>query len=203
LAAVFAFAGVLNAFAMTGPVFTIESWIAGATGVRHELPILLLLFVLGLGALPLGAVLAAAAATRALRRTAAPLRVVASRYVWTLVPVGLGIWIAHYAFHFLTGIFTVFPVAQSAARDLFGWSLLGAPRWTWVGLPAGAVYPIEIGFLLLGVAGSAAVATDVAQRESPDRVGPAAAPWAALALVLGFAAGWVLSLPMEMRGTVL
>ena len=75
------------------------------------------------------------------------------RYTYGLVPMGFGMWLAHYGFHFLTGLYTVIPVTQSALASL-GWPVLGEPRWTLTGLPANIVLVIEIGFLLLGFAGS-------------------------------------------------
>jgi hypothetical protein len=43
-------------------------------------------------------------------------------------------WLAHYSFHFLTGLYTIISVMQSALATL-GWPLLGEPRWTLTGLP--------------------------------------------------------------------
>ena len=59
-------------------------------------------------------------------------------------------WLAHYGFHFLTGLYTVIPVTQSALASL-GWPVLGEPRWTLTGLPPNIVQMIEIGFLMLGI----------------------------------------------------
>ena len=80
------------------------------------------------------------------------------RYTYGLVPMGFGMWLAHYGFHFLTGLYTFIPVTQSALASL-GWPVLGEPRWTLTGLPANIVLVIEIGFLLLGFAGSLTLST--------------------------------------------
>ena len=80
---------------------------------------------------------------------------------------------------------------------------LTAPLWAWAGLKPGAVYPIELGLVLLGLMGSLATAGAVAQREHPRAPLRAAAPWAALVVALACASIWVLSQPMEMRGTSL
>jgi hypothetical protein len=45
-----------------------------------------------------------------------------------LAPLGFGVWIAHYAFHFLSGFWAFVPVIQSALADL-GWSVLDVPCW--------------------------------------------------------------------------
>ena len=90
-------------------------------------------------------------------------------------------------------------MTQSAVIDIAGRAWLGAPRWTWVGMPPGEVFPIQLGLLALGSAGSMAVAYLIAERESSARVLPAAAPWIAVTLLLFVAAVWMLAQPMEMR----
>src|SRR4030095_13970651 len=66
------------------------------------------------------------------------------QYAYVLVPLGFGIWLAHYGFHFLTGLYTVIPVTQNAAASL-GWPVLGTPRWSLVGLPKNVVHAFEYG----------------------------------------------------------
>lgn len=111
-------------------------------------------------------------------------------------------WLAHYSFHFLTGLYTVVPVAQSAAARV-GWTLFGSPRWTWLGIPMRFVQPLEIGFLVLGLAGSLLVIHELAESDCTERPLRAFAPWAAVALVLWVAAIWMMFQPMDMRGTFL
>jgi hypothetical protein len=103
----------------------------------------------------------------------------------------------------LTGIWTFVPVAQSAAAELFGRPVLGAPFWTMVGMPAPSVYPIELGFLALGLLGSLLVAYRLAEKNAPARLWGAFTPWATLALLMWLSAMWLLAQPMEMRGTIL
>jgi hypothetical protein len=121
-------------------------------------------------------------------------------YAVALLPFGFGRWIAHYAFHLLTGALTIVPVTQSAVADLFGWPAFGDPWWRWAGMRPGAVFPIQIGFVMLGTIGSLAVAHGISAREHPHSPGLATMPWAVLVLLLAAAALWVLSNPMEMRG---
>jgi hypothetical protein len=203
LVVVFAFGGLLNAFGMTGPAYTLQDALAGATGLRLESLLLALVFVAALVVLPLILLGSAAAATRRLAPTGRSWGRVATEYAYALVPLGFGIWIAHYGFHLLTGLLTILPVTQSAAADLFGRPVLGEPLWTWAGMRPGAVYPLEMGFLLLGALGSIATAHGLSQRDSPDRAGRATAPWALVIVVVAGAAVWILSQPMEMRGTAL
>jgi hypothetical protein len=124
------------------------------------------------------------------------------RYSYGLVPMGFGMWLAHYGFHFLTGLYTIIPVTQNAFASL-GWPLLGEPRWTLTGLPANAVQVIEIGFLVLGFAGSLAVTHGLAEEDSPATPLRAFIPWAAVCAVLFSAALWLIFQPMEMRATLM
>ena len=200
---VFTFGALLNAFGMVSPVYAVQSWIAERLHVQSELPVLGILFVIVLVVEPAILLGLAAWATRRAVGRAERLLEVGVRYAYALVPLGFGVWVAHYAFHFLTGLLTFVPVAQNAAADA-GFAILGEPRWSLGGLPERVVYPIEIGFLVLGLVGSWIAAWHIAERDTDGaRVWRAFAPWAVLALALFGAALWLLSQPMEMRGTFL
>ena len=67
-----------------------------------------------------------------------PLLPLATRFSYALVPLGFGIWLAHYSFHLLTGL----------------WTWPGAPDLGWIGLSAERVQPLELGFLGLGLVGA-------------------------------------------------
>jgi hypothetical protein len=198
---VFAFGALLNAFAMVRPVYEVEQRLARMMSVSSEAPVLLLMFVLGLGIGPAVLLTAAAGASRLLSRPdRGSIGADVVNFAIALVPIGFGLWLAHYSFHLLTGVWTILPVTQSAAADLFGRAMLGNPLWGLAGMRAGAVFPLQIGFVMLGAFGSLAVAYGIAEREHPAR--PAAAiPWVVLVLVIAAAAIWVLSQPMEMRGS--
>ena len=71
------------------------------------------------------------------------------------------------------------------------------------GLAEAAVYPIEVGLIGLGLMGSLLTCYQIAAREHPQRVWHAFSPWAVLCVALTAAAVWLLSQPMEMRGTFL
>jgi hypothetical protein len=137
-----------------------------------------------------------------LARSREPLLTHVARFAWSLVPLGFGVWAAHYAFHLLTGLWTFVPVAQNALADL-GAPLLGEPSWGRGGLDVRFVQPIELGLLVLGLLGSLGVGLRIARREAPGRARAAFAPWAALHALLFATAVWLLSQPMEMRGTFL
>ena len=204
LAVVFTFGALLNAFAMTAPAYAFEDWLSRTLRVTSEAPVLAVMFACALVVLPLLLLGGAAFVTRLLvgsRQRALALDVV--RYAVVLVPIGFGLWLAHYAFHLLTGVLTIVPVVQSAAADALGVFLLGEPRWRWAGLQPGTVFPIQLGFVLLGTFGSIAAARGVSDREHFDRPAAATLPWIVVVAAIALAALWVLLQPMEMRGVAL
>jgi hypothetical protein len=124
------------------------------------------------------------------------------RYSYSLVPLGFGIWLAHYSFHFLTGLYTFIPVAQSAFVD-FGWAILGQPHWSSPGFAPNVVQLFEFGFITLGLLGSLLVSYSIAATDEVAHPVRVFVPWATLALVMAGAAFWLLSQPMEMRAVML
>jgi polyferredoxin len=200
LSVLFVFGAMLNAFAMVAPVHHVERWLAETIGSASESVVLGCLFVLGLGVAPVLLLGTAAGLTRILARDAAvSIGRVSMRYSYGLVPFGFGMWLAHYGFHLLTGALTVVPVTQSAAIDLTGWAALGDPMWRWAGMRPAAVFPIQLGCILLGVTGSLAVMHLISLRDYPDR-SRATVPWAIVVVLLAATAIWILFQPMEMRG---
>jgi len=214
LVTVLTFGAYLNAFAMIRPVYALQEGLARLLETASPTPGLLLIFATGLLLLPAILLGGAAALTRRLGAPSAPLGEIARRYVWALVPMGFGMWLAHYAFHFLTGALTIVPVMQSFLADvgLYG----GEVRWDLGPLvPQGWLFPIEAALLYLGATGSIIAAVRISQdhlaglrRRTGKRSGPnaalaAAAPWMLLTLLLlGFGI-WILVQPMEMRGTMM
>jgi hypothetical protein len=200
LAVLFAFGALLNALAMTSPVYALEQSIGRVMRVSSELPVLAVVFAAVLGIIPSVLLTGAATVSPLLTKsTEQPLSLEVVNYAFALLPFGFGVWLAHYTFHLLTGLMTIVPVAQSAAVDLFGRAVLGEPLWRWGGLRPGAVFPVQIGFVLLGTLGSIAVAYGISEREHADRPLLAAAPWAIVLLAMTATALWILSSPMEMR----
>jgi hypothetical protein len=207
LAVVFTFGALANAFGMVSPVYVVEAWLGRLLSVSNPAAILGIIFAVLLIIAPVMLLGAAAWFTRALpirmsRGSTLGLVPLAVRYSYALVPMGLGMWLAHYSFHFFTGILTIVPVTQSAFADL-GAHLFGAPRWTWTGLPVRVVRPIELGFLLLGFAGSFLVAQQLSEEDSPADPIRALAPWAAVCVLLLVVSVWLMFQPMEMRATLM
>jgi ferredoxin len=214
LVLVFTFGAMLNAFGMVSPVWVARAWIAARLGFHHDpqsppdataalfqgtatLGVLFLLLLVVEPFLLLGG---AAWLARRLGGLRQPLIPLATRFAYALAPLGVGIWLAHYSFHFFTGLWTFVPVAQGALADA-GLPLLGHPNWRLTGLSPQLIHPLELAFLALGLLGSLLVAWRIAQREAPQRALPVFLPWAALCLLLWASALWLLAQPMEMRGT--
>jgi cytochrome c oxidase assembly factor CtaG len=130
---------------------------------------------------------------------------VATRFSYAFVPLGFGMWLAHYSFHFLASFDGTIPALQRFWSDL-GWAALGDPEQGCACCtPVANWLPrLEILFLDLGLLLSLYSAYRIALTQS-QRLSQALrllAPWALL-MVLLFAAGiWIVLQPMQMRGTM-
>jgi cytochrome c oxidase assembly factor CtaG/ferredoxin len=196
LVVVLVFGGFANAAGMVAPVMEWQEQLAGLAGVRSRFLATTVFYLLALVVVPALAIGGAAVLSRWWGRWRATSLEVATRFAYALVPLGFGMWLAHYCFHFLTGFDTVGPVAQRFALDL-GLTWLGNPTWGCACCRPVAEWllPLEILFLDVGVL----LSLYAAYRLAPTL--KAVAPWALL-IVLLFAVGvWVLFQPMQMRGT--
>jgi hypothetical protein len=202
LAIVFGFGALLNAFGMVSPIYAFEQWLAKLFRVNTEFPVLASVFVAVLVVEPLLLIGVATWITRVWGGSRRPWLSLAVRYSYALVPIGFGIWLAHYSFHFLTGLYTFIPVTQSAFAD-FGWAILGQPHWSLSGLSPNVVQLFEFGFITLGLLGSLLVSYSIAVTEEVVHPVRVFIPWALLSLMMAVAAFWLMSQPMEMRGIVL
>jgi hypothetical protein len=202
LVIVFCFGALMNAFGMVSPVYTVEAWLGRLLHIQQEAPILGLLFAVFLIIEPLILLGGAAWLTRAWAGVPGKWLSVTVRYTYSIAPLGFGMWLAHYGYHFFTGLYTIVPVTQNALADL-GWPFLGAPRWTLVGLPKIIVEPLDFGFLLLGLAGSLLVAWRLAEDDSEEHPVRAFTPWAAVCVILFAASVWLILQPMDMRATMM
>ena len=202
LAVVFTFGALLNAFGMVSPVYAVQGWLAGLLHARGEAPVLGLLFALALVVEPVLLLGAAAWVTLKWGGRRGALLPTVVKYSYALIPLGFGVWLSHYGFHFLTGLYTFVPVTQGALAWA-GWSILGEPLWGVAGLPERFVYPVELGLLGLGLLGSLLLVYRLADTDEAAHPRRVFAAWAALCLLLWASALWLLSQPMEMRGTFL
>jgi len=203
LVVVFVFGGLLNAFAMVEPGVAAGRWLGGMMGASSEAPALAVLFAIALILVPVLLLGTAAAWTRLLARSTAGSTVeTAVRYAYALVPVGFGVWLAHYGYHLLTGAMTIVPATQSAVVLAVGWPVFGEPLWGWTGMRPGSVLPLQYGAVLLGTLGSLGLAWLISERDHPSLAVRAAIPWCATVVALGLVAAWILSQPMDMRAMI-
>jgi ferredoxin len=210
LVLLFSFGAFINAFAMIKPVYGLQAQLARWLGTSAHAPGLAVIFLLGLIVLPAMLVTLAGLATRHLsgpQRISTPTAI--GRFAYALVPMGFGMWLAHYAFHFLTGGLTIVPVIQSFLADIGLFA--GRVRWGLGPLvPTDWLFPIEAILLYLGATGSLITAFQIARDQAGDahpdgRTGALrmALPWAVVVLMMLAAGLWILVQPMEMRGTLM
>ena len=222
LIVVLAFGAYANAAGMVAPVLEWRDQLApvlGGTDCQSVLPTSLF-YLFGLLVLPVFMVGTAAVLSRWLGQLKESWLEVASRFAYALAPMGFGMWLAHYSFHFLASFDAVTPALQRFAGDLG--LALGKPEWRYAccrpvanWLPHLEILFLDLGLLLSLYSGYRIALTEspVGAR-SPDHVGAPSpdraptwalkvfAPWALL-MVLLFAAGvWIVLQPMEMRGTM-
>jgi hypothetical protein len=163
-------------------------------------------YLLALVVLPLVTVGGSATLSRRWGRLPGTWLSVATRYSFTLAPLGFGMWLAHYSFHFLTSYDTAVPTAQRFAIDR-GWTLLGEPVWlgSCCRVAAGWLLRLEVLVLEVGMLLSLYIGWRLSLARCPGlrQALKALLPWAVLVVLL-FAAGvWIVFQPMQMRGTLL
>lgn len=200
-----AFMGLLNAFGMVPPVYALLENIARTTGIHAEWILLLGLFAVGNlllpGLLSVGAAWLTLKLTRIKRRPHV-LRDIFAAFAPAFVPVGVGIWAAHYGFHFVIGALTIVPIFQNFLLD-HGIVLLGQPNWGLAGLLTPEQFaPVQVILIIGGYLGSMLAARGVAMRRFGKNAQVAWLPWALLLLGMMLFAVWLFSQPMEMRGTI-
>ena len=208
LAMLFTFGAVLSAFAVTAPMRAIEERVAYGLGLGTTPgPVVpAVLFAGGLVVIPLLLCGLAAMATQALGGPlggAAARRVIAASFVYALVPLGAGIWAAHYGFHFLTAAGAIVPATQAAAIDLFGWALLGGPDRSWLGagLRPGVAFALQVGAVILGGMGSTSLIQRIALRDYRGHAAAAGVPWVVLTVGLTALAIWIFFQPPAAPGS--
>ncbi len=205
--------GVVNAFGMIPPVYDLLQTIAATLGMSTatwppqtiELIALGLLFVVGALLIPAALTIIAAQLTRVLTSKRYSLRHTVAHFAPAFVPLGLGIWTAHYLFHFLIGIWTIIPISHNFLIE-HGITLFGTqPDWTLGGLPgdSAVIGLIQTVALMGGFLWSMVILQRVAAREYGRDAMPALFIWALMLLALALISLWIFGEPMEMRGTIL
>lgn len=211
VAIIAAFAALLNAFAMTPPVFALEAWLAQLLNTQNEAIVLGLTFLIGVLVGPLVLITGAAWASRKLvgGERGTTIQHLIIRYAYGFVPIGFAVWFAHYLFHFLIASMTIVPALQTFFYRTLRLALFGPPDWTLAALfvpPSGTIQLVQTivtyGGLLtsIGVVLSAATKAHANDRR---RALVEALPWIILLFLLAAASGFTFLQPMEMRGSVL
>jgi ferredoxin len=197
------FMGITNAFGMVSPVYALMGDVAKATGITSEALLLMMLFLVGNVGIPLLAGIGGAWLSMTLgglKKTQHRLRDTFAAFAPTFIPIGLGIWAAHYGFHFVIGALTPIPIFQKLLVDL-RIPLLGEPNWALGGIMTVQQFaPVQIALLIGGYIFSMIGARRVSKRLYGKRAQQGWLVWAAIFLGMMLFAAWVFQQPMEMRG---
>ena len=202
---VLSFGAFMQAFGMIPPVYALEAWLAGLLGLTTEAPVLAIIFFIGVVALPLSLIGGAGWLSRKGTQSDLTLKQTISSFAPSIIPLGAGMWAAHYSFHFFTGGLTLLPVVQSFVDDAFGAQYLGKPRWDLAEiLSYNQIILLESIFLYTGLIGSLLVAWLIAVQLYRTRQQALRGwlPWAVLFVVMLGTGLWIMLNPMEMRGTI-
>ncbi len=194
-----------NAAGMVGPVVHFQSQVQLLMGSPSRVWITSLSYGLAAVLLPSLAVGVTAMVSCRWSQSAETWLASATRYALALAPIGFGMWLAHYSFHFLTSAGSAIPAAQRFAADA-GWSGWGDPVWrgaccgqvaTWI--PHLEILMLDVGLL---VSWYAAFRLSERSDNNMSLTLRAFVPWGCL--ILGFFAlgVWIVYQPMEMRGTL-
>jgi ferredoxin len=199
--------GLVNAFGMVPPVYDLLRSIGqplfnlGFSPALADGAALFVLFIIGALLIPVLLTVGAAQISKTMANSKLSLREIAATFAPAFVPIGFGIWVAHYGFHFLTGFLTVIPVFQNflsehGAAVTPDWSLGGIQDMALIGL-------VQAVALFGGWVISSYFIQRIAMRLYRRQAFTGMMPWMLLTLGLALAALWIFSLPMEMRGTSL
>ncbi|MFV0338599.1 MAG: hypothetical protein ACK5LK_10215 [Chthoniobacterales bacterium] len=198
LCVVLVFAAYVNAAGMISPVLALEDRFLGVIGAAFR-PVLVAAFVL-LGCLVLPLFLLLVTSWISFGQDE-DFRQKALAFACGLVPLGLGMWAAHFSFHFLTGLGTIIPVVER----FFGkvsetvWQP-PVPLLEWL-------LPMELIFLNIGFIASAVgvwrLANYFCRLDDDLHFWRLVLPWLLLLGGLFYLAVWIVFQPMEMRGTLL
>ena len=201
LVLVFVFAAFVNSGGMVVPVLRWEESLRDALG-SSAASVLMALMFFGMILIVPGLL----AATCALLGTwlagiVGRWRAVACGFSAALAPLGFGMWLAHFVFHFLAGSFTALPVVQRIARDLGATN--APPQWNVSSLAFVALPGLQILLLDAGCLLSLWILWSKAKDLAPHRALRLFLPWLLLVAALYAIGIWIIFQPMEMRGTLI
>jgi polyferredoxin len=198
LVIVLAFMSLSNAFGMVSPYYMLQEQLALQFGITSEFVVLLLIFGLANIVLPIAVGTGTAYLGRQITGMSKrdSVRDTLAAFAPAFVPLGFGIWFAHYSFHFLIGAGLIVPVIQ----EFFG----GVGDWqTWsFSLNINLIGLLQYTSLIGGFLASMRLAQQTAFRLYRRKALFGLIPWALVLLVMMLIAWQIFALPMEMRGTL-
>ena len=198
LAIALGFMGISNAFGMVPPYYALQEWLALSLGVSSEFIVLLLIFGVMNLLLPVAVALGAAWLGRGLTGFTQrdSLRETVAAFAPAFIPVGFGIWFAHYSFHLLVGPVLIIPVIQEFFGGIGDWERFS------LSLDINAIGLVQLVALLAGFGWSLRLAQKAALRLYQRVALLGMLPWALVFLLMMLLAWQIFTLPMEMRGTL-
>jgi len=200
LVLILVFGALANAAGMITPVAGLVYQAQIVFGLPR--PFIIALFLLiGMILVPGLLVCGAGILSRKLGKLSVPLPAVICDFAMTLVPLGFGMWIAHFVFHLFTGSHTPLPVIQRIADDL-NLPVFGKPEWAIASWALPQLLDFEIIILQAALLGSLYAAWKNARRygNTTGRSFLLFAPWSLLYLLFFLIAIWIVFQPMDMRG---
>lgn len=203
LIVVLTFGAFANAMGMVTPVLQLEDAIRKLCGISSTFPIVTVFYILALLILPIITMSTAVWLSLRLGKLQAGWKQIFSQFAVSLVPIGFGMWLSHFLFHFFTGSHTFIPAFQRIFSDI-GLPLLGTPNWSIRSWALPGLVGWELFLLDLGLLAGLFVAWG---RSSLPGSGTSRLrtflPWGMLNLLFYSAGVWIIFQPMEMRGTLL
>ena len=187
-----------NAAGMVAPVLGAISQFGNAWKVS-DLGVVTILSILCLLVIPAAFGTTAAAVSSAIARNS--FKENFCRFSMALAPLGFGMWLAHFSFHFFAAALTPIPVLHRIAHDL-GMART-EPIWSVSSLAFYNLPGLELLFLDLGLLLSLYVAWRIAGQINAARRLGTFFPWGLLSAILYAAGVWIIFQPMEMRGMMM
>ncbi len=205
LAMALVFLAFLNAAGMIRPMEDVRAAVAGGLGTGSEVVVWSVIMLVGLGVAPVALLGAAGWLSRRLAGDdGLSARRIVLRMAYGLVPVGFGMWLAHYAFHFLASGLNLIPVLHRGAIDIG--LAAGPPSWDLAAMiPGDWLLPLELIVLEASALGSLVLLHYIAKHTfgSARSAVRGMIPWAVLTVGLAGAGAWIMTQPMAMRGMMM
>ena len=198
LALILVFGAFVNAAGMTAPVMMWMHHWHYRLKLSSMVPIVTVLYVAGLLIIPAILVTACSWVNHRWGPARAAWKELTCSFALALIPVGFGMWLAHFSNHLVAGWSSFLPAVERffSRASSGGYPSAAIPSWS---------MSLELLFLDVGLLLSLYTAWRVARRGADgDRMAVAmVSPWAVLAGALYSAGVWIVFQPMQMRGTMM